>query len=208
MDWHKQAVGGLWEELGTLQFEFLVAQGLQPSDKLLDVGCGSLRGGLHFIPYMDRAHYTGIDISEELLKAGEAELRNAGLESKEPRLVHMGRFEFSSLGTTFDFALAQSVFTHLPLNSVISCIMNIDQVLVSGGRFFATFFENPRGKFDLGPLSHDTSNGALYTYFDQDPYHYDFPTFEWACAGTGLRVELIGDWDHPRDQRMLAFTKQ
>lgn len=49
---HRIAVGGMWDEIGKLQFEFMVKQGLKPHHKFLDIGCGSLRGGysLHSIP--------------------------------------------------------------------------------------------------------------------------------------------------------------
>ena len=39
------AIGGLWDEMGKHQFEFLQSKGLEPQHKLLDIGCGSLRGG-------------------------------------------------------------------------------------------------------------------------------------------------------------------
>jgi hypothetical protein len=45
------------------------------------------------------------------------------------------------------------------------------------------------------------------TYFDEDPYHYDYETFPWICEGTTFRVEYVGDWGHPENQKMLAFTK-
>ena len=38
---HRQVVGGMWDEIGTLQLEFLKGRGLQAHDLLLDVGCGS-----------------------------------------------------------------------------------------------------------------------------------------------------------------------
>lgn len=41
---HRQVIGGKWEEIGKLRFEFLKAQGLQPEHKFLDVGYGSLCG--------------------------------------------------------------------------------------------------------------------------------------------------------------------
>ena len=41
---HRAFVGGLWEEVGQLQFEFLRAQGLLPEHKLVDVGCRAMRG--------------------------------------------------------------------------------------------------------------------------------------------------------------------
>jgi SAM-dependent methyltransferase len=199
----------MWEEIGRRQFDFMVEQGLGPEHYFLDIGCGSLRGGLHFIRYLDLGHYFGVDIRQDLLDAGKLELQQNDLWDKTPTLVEMGDFEFSSLDQRFDCALAQSVFTHMPLNSIMRCIANADKVLVPGGRFYATFFESQEGKFSLKPVSRPYLDGKEFaTHFDQDPYHYDFGTFEWACEGTGLGVEYIGSWDHPWDQRMLVFVKR
>ena len=206
--WHKIAVGGLWEEMGKLQFNFMVGEGLKPEDYLLDVGCGSLRGGIHFVRYLEPGHYFGIDINRDLIEAGKGELKKNHLTDKKPVLTEMDNFLFSSLSQEFNYALAQSVFTHLPLNSILMCIMNIDKVLVWGGRFYATFFENPEGRSRLEPIVHPRADGpGIATYFDKDPYHYDFETFKWMCEGTKLRVEYIGEWGHPRDQKMLVFMK-
>jgi len=208
-DWHRGIVGGLWDEIGRLQFEFLVGQGLRPEHYLLDIGCGSLRGGVHFIAYLEPGHYYGVDKSQELLEAGRRiELPRYGLVERAPLLVEMEDFDFATLGRVFEYALAHSLFTHLPLNSIVRCVMNIDRVLVPGGRFYATFFENPKGKFHLGPILHPRADGPdLATYFDRDPYHYDVDTFRWICGGTRLRADYIGEWGHPRSQRMLVFTK-
>lgn len=210
MEWHREAVGGLWEEIGKLQFDFLVEQGLKPFHYLLDIGCGSLRGGVHFIAYLEKGHYWGIDKNKELLDAGrEIELTRYNLLDKAPTLIQMENFDFSVLKQQFEYALAQSVFTHLPLNNIICCIMNVERVLIPGGKFYATFFENPKGKFNLDPILHPRSDGPPFaSYFDNDCYHYDFETFRWICKGTRLHVEYIGDWGHPRDQKMLAFIKR
>jgi hypothetical protein len=50
---HRAVIGGMWEEIGTLQLSFLVSQGLARSDKLLDIGCGCLRGGVYLVGYLD-----------------------------------------------------------------------------------------------------------------------------------------------------------
>src|SRR5689334_15595174 len=67
---HRTYVGGLWDELGQLQFDFLVNNGLKPQHYLLDIACGSLRAGVHFIPYLEVGHYLGIDKEEDLIQAG------------------------------------------------------------------------------------------------------------------------------------------
>src|SRR5215472_262077 len=78
---HRECVGGLWEEVGQLQLDFLVAQGLMPHHRLLDIGCGSLRGGVKLIRYLCAGHYAGIDLHESLLNAGyEIELAREGLK--------------------------------------------------------------------------------------------------------------------------------
>jgi hypothetical protein len=37
---HRSYVGGQWDVLGKLQFEFLLQRGLRPDDILLDIACG------------------------------------------------------------------------------------------------------------------------------------------------------------------------
>jgi SAM-dependent methyltransferase len=182
-----------------------VDRGLEPHHYLLDVGCGPLRGGIRFIRYLDPGHYYGVEKDAAVLEeARRVELPRYGLEGRWPTLVAMENFDLPSLGRTFDFALAQSVFTHLPINKIVRCLMQMEKVLAPGGRFYATIWENPEGKFNLGELHHA---GGKVTNFDADAFHYDVATFEWICAGTSLAVERLGKWGHPQDQVMLVFTK-
>ena len=93
---HRRLIGDLWEEMGQKQLDFLIGEGLRPEHKLLDVGCGALRGGLHFIRYLDVGNYVGIDINQSLLDAGyEIELAQCGLKARMPRenLICSGDFE-------------------------------------------------------------------------------------------------------------------
>jgi SAM-dependent methyltransferase len=205
-EWHRWSIGGMWDELGKLQFDYLVEHGLQPSHYLLDIGCGPLRGGVHYIRYLDRGRYYGVEKDRLKLEAGrDEELPRYGLVDKEPTLVVMENFDFASLGQTFDYAIAQSVFTHLPVNQIIRCVMNVEKVLLPGGTFFATFYENADGKRNLDPVE---QKPGLWTHFDRDFFHYDFATFEWVASGTSLEVRHLGEWNNPRNQRMLAFTKR
>lgn len=213
-DWHRGAVGGLWEEMGQLQFEFLVGEGLTPEHYLLDVGCGSLRAGVHFVKYLEPGHYFGIDRNAKLLAAGESELERAGVTGKHPTLVAGSDFAVAHLGQSFDFALAQSLFTHLTFNSIVRCVAEVDRVLQPGGRFFATFFANPGPRLRTEPMPVRMSpltspkNISIDVTVDQDPYYYDPALFSWLCEGSDLACEHRGEWGSPRLQQMLVFTKQ
>ncbi len=199
---HRSFVGGLWEEMGALQFDFLRAQGLQPGQRLVDVGCGALRGGVHFIRYLETGHYYGIDINASLIEAGAREIAQLQLDSKEPHLLVNERFELSRFATRFDCAIATSVFTHLPLNHILRCMVEVRRVLNPGARFFATFFEAPTSAH-LDALPHQP--GGVVTYLDTDPYHYSTDEIRWVAGNAGLAALRIGDWNHPRDQRMWSF---
>lgn len=201
---HHNWVGGMWEEIGNLQFDFLKARGLLPRHKLLDVGCGSLRGGIHFIRYLDAGNYHGIDINPAALEAGEWEIEQTSLAGKAPNLLANSDFEVGRFGESFDFALAQSLFTHLDLNHIIRCLVEVEKVIEEDGVFFATFFEAPSNAH-LEDMNHDP--GGVTTHYDADPFHYSASEMEWAASLAGLSVEYIGDWEHPRNQRMLALSK-
>jgi SAM-dependent methyltransferase len=206
-DWHRRSIGNAprWDELGRLQFDYLASAGLKPHHYFLDVGCGPLRGGVHYIRYLEPGHYFGVDKNAAVLKeACAVELPRYELDGRGATVVAMEDFGFRRLGQTFDYALAQSVFTHLPLNSIIRCLMNIEQVLVPGGRFYATFYENPDGKRNLDDIQ---QTPRVVTHFDRDYYHYDLGAFAWVCEGTSLSVEYLGDWNNPQNQKMLLFTK-
>jgi SAM-dependent methyltransferase len=204
---HRGQVGGQWEKIGALQFQFLVDEGLAPHHHLLDVGCGSLRGGVHFIKYLDDGRYFGIDKSAELLAAGRTELERRELTGKQPTLVQREDFVSADLGQSFDFAVAQSVFTHLTFNTIMRCVAEVDRSLAPGGRFYATFFNNPgpRLRTESIPIRTDL---ALDVQVDSDPFYYDPSIFSWLCEGSDLECEYRGEWGHPRLQQMLVFTKR
>lgn len=205
---HRQVIGGLWEELGSFQLELLKRFGLAPSSRLLDIGCGSFRGGRHFIEYLNSANYFGLDNNQSLLDAGYAkELMPVGLHTKLPRenLACSGDFEFKSFGESFDRALAFSVFTHIPLNSVRVCLEKLADHIALGGIFHATFFERPMGDRTVDPIRHPP--GEVVTQADRDPYHYAVDDFIFAAKGLPWRVEYVGDIGHPRGQKLINFVR-
>jgi len=200
---HREFVGGLWHEMGRLQFEFLVSVGLRPDHKFLDVGCGCLRGGVHFMKYLKAGHYYGLDINSSLIEAGKIEVEEAGLSHKAPTLMVDDRFSFSRFEEKFDFMASISLFTHLPFNSIVRCLKQAQGCLAPEGVYYSTFFEAPMPAH-LEPISHVP--GGVVTYCDANPFHYSAEELACMAKLTRLNVSVIGDWLHPRNQKMAAFS--
>jgi len=187
----QKAVGGLWEEIGRLQFDFVTSKGLKPEHKLLDLGCGSLRGGRWFIRYLQVGNYWGIDISRNILEAGKRVLVDEGLEDKKPNLIVNQGLTFKELeGCKFDYILAQSVFTHMPEEDIEECFRNLNKILKPAGVFFATFNEGYRHR-----MFHKIAMGFRY------------PTSLFYSLGEeyGYSVRVDDTFVHPRGLKMLEI---
>ena len=190
---HRNYVGAKWDEIGRLQFAFMLEQGLKPEHCFLDIGCGALRGGVHFIPYLKPGNYLGLDRESELIDRGlRKEIPAQIAESQKPEFVVSTRFEFSRFSRKPKFSLALSLFTHLAPDDIRQCLRNLGEFVPDGHRFYATFFEgssskNPNRSHSLNHFEYD--RGALADF--ADPSHW--------------RSTYLGDWNHPRGQMMMMF---
>ena len=188
------AVGGQWEKIGRLQFDFTADQGLQPEHKMLDFGCGSLRGGLRFIDYLKPGGYTGVDISQEVLAAGREFLDEAGLTEKEPHLQVVEGLHLDELNEQkFDYILAQSVLTHMPPDDIQALFSNISKVMHPGTLFFATFFDG----------GDDVSHSG-----DRLNFYYPFDLLAAIASESGLNLMRSTGYRHPRHQMMMKIRLQ
>jgi SAM-dependent methyltransferase len=206
-DGHRDIIGGLWDEMGLLQRDYLIRQGLAPSDRLLDIGCGSLRAGVRLAPYLDPGHYYGIDYLGTLIDEGYArEIRPAGLATRLPRtnLAEERAFRIPFPGITFDVALAQSVFTHLPINHLRLCLHRLRPRLREGGVLHCTFFLAQDDHATDEPVR-QAPHGEVETFSWCDPFHVWERDIRFAMSGLNWRLEAIEDWGHPRGQRMARF---
>ena len=133
-----------WHEFAEWQMNALISHGLLPHHYLLDIGCGALRLGTLAIPYLAPAHYCGIDPDSRLLELGRAVLRHLAID-RPHALLQSGEFEFDRFGTSFDYAMAQSVFTYLSQAQIEQCVLRLKTVMKPGGKFIFTYWlnENP-----------------------------------------------------------------
>jgi hypothetical protein len=193
---HREYVGGMWDEIGQLQLQFLTARGLQPHHHLLDIACGSLRLGVKAIPLLEPGHYLGIDKEASLVKAGlEVELDPAVRAAKQPRIIVSDSFEFEKLGHRADFAIAQSLFSHFPPPLIHTCMAKLLPNLAEDGVFYATYFE--------------TRVKIRNPYRPHDHGYFAYTQAEMCEFGTanGYSAHYIGDWNHPRDQVMMEYRR-
>ena len=141
---HRARVGPahLFDIIGAQQFCVLTGLGLREYHRLLDVGCGCLRGGRFFIPYLGRGNYVGLEPERELLDAGIAlEVGRGVVYHKRAEFRYFDDFRLSRLFRKFDFVLAQSILTHAGRDIAATLFDETYKVLVDGGQFVGTFFQ-------------------------------------------------------------------
>ena len=197
---HRAVVGGLWDQIGPLQRDFLISRGLKRDDRVLDIGCGALRGGAPLAAWLDSGRYYGIDISESLIETGwRQEIEGAGLADRLPRdHLHVTDDFGVPFEGLFDMGLAVSLFTHLPLTEFTRCLERVRPNFRQGARLFATVFEGQGADVERadGVVTHD----------DRDPFHFTQDALAGATPD-GWAFDWIGDWGHPRGQQMVRLTR-
>jgi SAM-dependent methyltransferase len=125
----------LWEMKRAFQFEYLQRAGLERGQWLLDLGCGTLRGGLPLIEFLDTGHYTGVDVRAEVLDEARQELAQAGLAHKTPVLLHAGDLRGLELATRFDVIWAFSVLIHMDDEALEQALGFVARHLLPHGSF-------------------------------------------------------------------------
>lgn len=179
----KAAVGGFGTGRGAFQYELLRSEGLRPEDRLLDIGCGSLRGGRYFIGYLRAGNYTGMDISEHIIEEGKSIVGEETLREKAPTFVVNEDLRFEEFDGTFDYVVAQGVVAHLPESEVRECLRNVGRVMHDGSSFYLTYFDaTDRETFDGDPSAYAYTRdelsamasdaGRSIRFLDPDEYPY------------------------------------
>jgi len=189
------AIGGRWEEMGRLQFDFLVDKGLKPHHRLLDIGCGTLRGGRLFISYLNAGNYSGIDISSKAVEYGRQLVEREGLSEKKPQLIVSKNKDLKFIGfdsVQFDYLLAQSVFTHLKPEHIEECFQNIGGIMHEYSLFFFTYNEALEFK---------------QTWFKG--FSYPLSYFQSLADQHKFVIENCSEeYKHPRGQRMMMISRR
>ena len=196
---HRAFVGGdgdYWDKIGLLQLNFLKSEGLKKNDTLIDIACGSLRAGRLFIDYLNEGKYLGLEKEISLLLYGVSE--ELGIDKyrdKKPEFVVSGDFEFNKFHGQPNYAIAQSLFTHLTDVDISRCLKLFRKFIKNDVNFYVTFFE----------VSMPTKNQS---YSDSlDSFFYTKKQMQELANDAGWKMHYIGDWGHPRDQKIIKLLR-
>jgi len=198
-DAHYRAYVGPPEDydlIAAMTFNLLTTLGLRQHHSLLDIGCGSLRIGRLLIPYLNRGKYFGVETNEWLVKEGiKRELGEALLEIKRPTFFFSDSPKtIAQAKISFDFAVAQSIFSHCGLDLITNWLSAISRSLAQNGALIATFL----------PAEEDSPRmGWIYP----ECVNYQPATLQCAAADVNLRFEIL-DWKHPRQTWALFAASE
>lgn len=193
---------GNWKLKRDFQIRFLREAGLRPEHHFLDIGCGVLRGGIPVIDFLEEGHYFGIDARKEVVEEAQQELRDAGLEGKNPTLIAEPDITQVTLERHFDLVWSFSVLIHMT-----------DQVLLDTLRFVRTHFTD-QGLFYANVNVGDRKTGSWQGF---PVVHRSREFYEEACEKSGLVLTDIGSLrelghisnvESQDSQRMLAIRSR
>ena len=135
-----------FENSGRQQLILLLMNGLEPSSKVVDLGCGVLRAGYWLIHFLDPACYHGIEPHRERLETGKNKiLEPETLHDKRPQFDTNENFDTGVFGTKFDFFLAYSIWTHASKQQIGLMLDNFVEDSAAGAVFLTTI--RPAGWF-------------------------------------------------------------
>lgn len=148
-------VGGTranFRQIGRHWADTLVATGLEPQHRVLDVGCGIGRIALGLTDHLTSGSYEGFDI----VRSG-IDWCKANITSRHPAFqfqhvdvfnrhynpagtVPPARFRFPYRDAEFDFAFLTSVVTHMLRDDAVNYIAELGRVLKGGGTSVGSWF--------------------------------------------------------------------
>lgn len=125
-EWRHGLVGdpALWRMKRAFQVDFLLRMGLASRHRLLDLGCGTLRGGLPIVELLAAGNYAGVDVSPAMIEEAGREVAEAGLAERYPRLEVVPDLAALDLRAVYDFVWAFSLLPHLDdatLDDALAC---------------------------------------------------------------------------------------
>lgn len=189
----------LWQMKRDFQISFLKRSGLEEHHYLLDVGCGTLRGGIPIIDYLLPQRYTGVDVRPGVLEEARKEVNDAGLADKQPFLILANGTQ--ELPSSYDFVFAFSVFMHMTDENLASTLEMILPHLKPSGVVLANV--------NVGEDRSEAWQGFPVVWKPLAEYESFFHRYglDTEDLGTLRSLGHVSGFEDQDEQRMLRLTR-
>lgn len=186
------------------QFNVMTSAGrLREHHTLADVGCGCLRGGRLFIPYLGMGNYFGVEPDKELLTDGVMHEAGPGMVSlKAARFSNRSDFDIVDEWPQieWDRILAQSILTHTGPALLDAFMARMEEAVNEHTEIFITFLDGPDAtSAKTGQVVADDE--WLYPYC----VTYTGPTIRAAARRHGLDMDRLRI-QHPNNHTWVKLS--
>ena len=182
-----------YDLVSAMVFNLLTCLGLRQDQKVIDIGCGSLRIGRLLIPYLNAGNYVGVEPNQWLVEDGILnEIGEDQIRLKRPELSFRADLEEFKEPLEADFAFAQSIFSHCGLDLFKEWLLQAKRHLKEDGALLGTFLIDEKD-FD--------GEGWVYPAC----VNFRVETISQLAKQCGYGFDLL-DWGHPR-QTWALFSR-
>lgn len=190
---HRRYVGGMYDEMGQWQFDFVTSRPEFDRKKIfLDVACGSMRLGRHIIGHLECGNYIGLDMNRAIVEQGlAAECDAKVIANRTPKIIITNNFDTSHIHH-FDFAWIHALFNHLLPRSIHNCLTNLRRCAHDKSVIYFTYWK--------GHNRH-AADDAYHPMNPVDFFHSEADIILYGSA-TGWRCEPINEMQ-PRGQSIM-----
>ena len=201
------AVGGLWDTVGPLQYNYLLKENLKPEHKLLDVCCGSFRVGRFLINYLEKNNYFGFDANSELINAGIKNVLNQ-LENLDDKInipnqirtlkIDENSIDYENIYEKMDFIWIHAVADHIEPKIFFDHLCKMSKIMHKSTKMYVTIFLDEN---DVEVMS----RGWGTTYKNKEYWHHTVEFVEKNIVNFLEIKEVDKDYDHPLGLVMLKL---
>jgi hypothetical protein len=169
----------------------LLSEGLLPGSKVLDIGCGCVRGAYWLLHFLNPGFYFGIEPNTTMLDAGLRLLLEPGLaDAKRPRFDSNADFNFKVFDEKFDFFVARSIWSHASMPQIEAMLDGFVETAAPRAVFLTSYLRATwlkrayRGTRWVGRSHESAAPGVI---------RHRFSRIQAECARRRLEVSELND---------------